>query len=55
MTATHFPLVCAVVLMGATTAAAADLDRPPIAYSTAPADNVVTALRDKLRKGAAAL
>ena len=47
----HFPLAVALLLAGAATSAAADLDRPPIQYGTGPADNVITSLRDKLRKG----
>ncbi|CAN5382556.1 hypothetical protein BH11PLA2_BH11PLA2_07790 [soil metagenome] len=38
-------------LLFAAVAHAADLDRPPIQYATAPADDAVTALREKLRTG----
>lgn len=50
-----FLLTLAVLLVLSGIAAAADLDRPPIRYATAPTDDVVTVLREKLKKGAVEL
>lgn len=49
------PVVCAWLLVCAAPAPAADLDRPPISYSTATPGDAVTALIQKIRAGEAAL
>ncbi len=49
-------MIVGVVLLGSCElATSSDLERPPIQYSTAPTSDVVTALREKIGKGAVAL
>ncbi len=47
---TRFPFAILLAFLGAT-AHAADLDRPPIQYATAPEKNVVASLRESIRSG----
>jgi hypothetical protein len=47
----HYLLAGIIVLLGSVPVQAWDLDRPPILYSTAPTNNVITALQERIRKG----